>query len=58
MLDGPNYSIGHHSLDALCCGFVHSLNGSDCATIAKPKFPIGIVEFDKCKFIIFVRLQV
>ncbi len=25
---------GHHSLGALYCGFVHSLSGFDCETIA------------------------
>ena len=29
-----NYSKGHHSLAALCCGFVHSLSGLDWSTIA------------------------
>ena len=34
-----NYSKGHHSLAALCCGFVHSLSGLDCATLANSIFP-------------------
>ena len=51
-----NFSTGHYSLDALCCGFVHSLSGLDFATIAVEwaEFSVCDENFHFCGAVCFV----